>query len=211
MLFVKVHRHSGNQSSHIVEQEVVAEGECAFENPKATGAVGEICEAILREIIEAVKPQVNKVGGIGVGIHRTEVRGHYGDFRAGLCDAVHFRHGAKNVRLVFDEVREIDFVRAGIAQRPGEARKLAENVGIRTRLAVKTNRPRNLFVLAAANIHDEHEDSFVSEFDVSEPAERPAPRGAAGEALRRQFRARRHPEHQVASTAVPSPPRSGGT
>ncbi len=130
MLFVKVHRHSGNQSSQIVEQEIVAEGECAFENPKATGAVGEIREAILGEIIEAVKTQVNQVGGISIGIHRTEVRGHYDDFRAGLCDAMHFRHRTKNVRLVFDEVREIDFVRAGIAQWPGKARKLAKNVGI---------------------------------------------------------------------------------
>ena len=84
------------------------------------------------------------------------MRRHHDDLRAGLGDAVHLRHGAEDVRLVLDEMGEINLVGAGIAERPGKMRQLTKDIGIRARLAVQSNGAGDLFLLSAANVENEH-------------------------------------------------------
>src|SRR5580704_13325556 len=105
MLLVKTDGDRSEHTPQVVEEQVSAKGEPPLQDAKAAGAVREIVEAGALEIVEAVKAQVEEMGGIGIGVGRTVVWGHDDDFGARLRDPVHFRHHAENVGLVLQKMR----------------------------------------------------------------------------------------------------------
>jgi hypothetical protein len=60
-------------------------------------------------------------------------------------------HGAEHVRLVLNNMREINLISAAIKDRPGKMQEFTKNVGVRTRLAIEPDGSRVLLLLATAN------------------------------------------------------------
>src|SRR5579872_4374711 len=158
VFFVEGHGNRGNESAQVIQQKIVAEGQMPVDDAEAASVVGEVLEAPLREVVKTVESQMNQVGRVRVGVHATVMGRDDGNLRPELGHAVNFRHGPQRVRLVFDEVGEINLVRTGVAERPRKARQLAQDVSIRTGLAVQSNRSGDLLFLSTANIENQNQD-----------------------------------------------------
>ncbi len=69
------------------------------------------------------------MGRVCVRVRGAVVRCYDDNLGAGLSDPVDLSHGLQNVRMVLEEVREVDLARAIVLYRPGEMPEVAEHVG----------------------------------------------------------------------------------
>jgi hypothetical protein len=162
MFFIEFHRHPRTEAAQIVEEHVAAKGQVPIENPIAAGAIGKVFEDVPYEIVEAVKTEMKVMSGIGVRIDGAEMGCSHNHFSIGLRHSMNLRHGAKDVRLMLDEMRKIYAAGAVIAQRPGETRQLRKNVRPRTGLAINANGARLLFLFAASDVKNYHSQPLES-------------------------------------------------
>lgn len=156
MFFIEINRDGRKHAPQVIEKQVAPESQPSFEDAKPSRPIREILERVLDEIVKTVKAKVVNVGGVGIRVRRAVVRCCNDNFGSGLGDPMHLGHSAQDVRLVFEKMGEVDAISTAVAQRPGEMRKLAENIRRRPSLPVKADCAGLLLLFAAADVEDDH-------------------------------------------------------
>src|SRR5277367_6259083 len=95
------------------------------------------------------------MGGVAEGAEIGVMRGHDKDFPAGTHQAVKLFHAADNIRNVLDDVDCLKGVEGAVAERVGEAVKVAQDVGATGRISIDAD-GACLLVDPAADVEDSH-------------------------------------------------------
>lgn len=119
------------ETPHIVQQEVPAEGQFHADDLEAVRRTGECREILPGEVLEAPRGHVPLVGRIDVGVVRAEMRS--GDEHLGSVPRhpVDLRHGPHRIVQVLDHVRHVDPGETIALQRPGIRVEIPDMVGRR--------------------------------------------------------------------------------
>ncbi len=156
MLLIKIHGDSREQSAESIQNQIAAKAEPTLQQAETTGVVSEILKARPGAVIQAVKAQVMEMGGIGIRVRRTVVRGYNVNLGTNPPNAVDFGHDAQNVRLVLKKMREINAIRAVVGKWPRKTRQISQHIRCRAWLSINSYRIRFLFSFAAAQVEDQH-------------------------------------------------------
>jgi len=93
------------------------------------------------------------MGGVAKGAEVGVVGGDDDGAAVGAEEAMEFFDGADDVGDMLDDVDGADFAKGGVAEGPGEAVEVGDNVGAGMRIAVEAD-GAGVFVDAAADVED---------------------------------------------------------